>query len=75
MRTVLRERAPHLTPVVADYGPGMEFFRLFSKDWRGSIPATFVMGRDGKLHTAFTDFADPKRVNVAVDEALSERSP
>ena len=75
VQTVLRERAPHLTPLVADYGPGMEFFRLFSKDWRGSIPATFVFGRDGKLQTAFTNFADPKRVNIAVDEALSERSP
>jgi thiol-disulfide isomerase/thioredoxin len=73
--TVLRTRAPHLAPVVADHGGSPEFFALFSKTWRGTIPATFVFSREGHVHRAFPLFAHPKKLEAALDEVLSDQAP
>jgi thiol-disulfide isomerase/thioredoxin len=72
---VLRARAPHLAPVIADHGGSPEFFALFSPTWRGTIPATFVFARNGKVHRAFPVFADPKKLEAALDEVLSAPAP
>jgi thiol-disulfide isomerase/thioredoxin len=68
---VLRARAPHLSPTVADFTGKREFFALFSKTWRGTIPATFVFAPDGRVHREFPNAADPQKVSAALDELLS----
>lgn len=68
--TVLRERAPHLAPVIVDYGGKNEFFRLFSIDWSGSIPATFVFDRSGKLQAQFLNVGEFQGMNAALDRLL-----
>lgn len=73
--TVLRKRAPHLAPVIADHRGAPEFPQLFSKTWRGSIPATFVFSRDGKMHREFPLFAHPQKLEAALDEVLSDKAP
>jgi len=68
---VLRERAPHLAPVVADYRGQNEFFALLSKHWSGSIPATFVFDRRGKLHAEFLNVGEFRQIDAALDQLLT----
>lgn len=75
VRDVLRARAPHLAPTVADFAGKREFLALFSKTWRGNIPATFVFAKDGTLHRAFPGSAEPETLNAALDQLLPRATP
>lgn len=70
---VLRTRAPHLAPVIADYGGQNEFFQIFSMDWAGSIPATFVFDRTGKMYAQFLNVGEFRQMNAALDKLLEPR--
>lgn len=67
---VLRARAPHLEAVIAEHQGREEFFTMFSKSWRGTIPATFVFDRAGKLRRAYPEGADLSALSATLDGLL-----
>jgi thiol-disulfide isomerase/thioredoxin len=70
---VLRTSAPHLAPIIVDYGGKNEFFHMFSQDWAGSIPATFIFDRTGKMHSQFLNVGEFRQMSAALDKLLEPR--
>lgn len=59
VNSVLRERAPSLTPAVAQFDNAEQFITLLSPSWEGAIPALFAFDRAGKLESSLIGEVDP----------------
>jgi thiol-disulfide isomerase/thioredoxin len=46
---LLAEKAPHLTPMIAQVGDPRRFIAAFTPEWNGAIPALFAFDRQGTL--------------------------
>ena len=69
--TVLRARAPSLTPVVAHFDNADQFMSLFSSSWEGTIPALFAFDAAGKLQKSLIGEVDSR----TLDGLLAKLAP
>jgi thiol-disulfide isomerase/thioredoxin len=78
----LRERAPSLTPVIADFDDPATFGSLFSRPasqtslpkWEGSIPALFAFDSEGVLHRSILELAEPAELDRLLERLIREDS-
>jgi thiol-disulfide isomerase/thioredoxin len=68
--SVLRARAPSLTPAVAHFKDPDEFIALFSSSWQGTIPALFVFDRAGKLWKSILGEVEPGELDTLISDLL-----
>jgi thiol-disulfide isomerase/thioredoxin len=80
--TALRERAPSLTPVIADFDDPATFGSLFSRTsvptslprWEGSIPALFAFDSEGVLHQSILELAEPAELDRLLERLIRDDS-
>jgi thiol-disulfide isomerase/thioredoxin len=65
--SVLRERAPRLTPIIAQFTDAGPFMAMFSRDWEGTIPALFVFDRAGTLEKSLLDAIEPAALDQLIE--------
>jgi thiol-disulfide isomerase/thioredoxin len=76
----LRDRAPSLTPVIADFDDPATFGSLFSRTpsqtsvpkWEGSIPALFAFDSEGVLHRSILEQAEPAELDRLLERLIRE---
>lgn len=68
----LHQRAPSLTPVVADFDDPATFGALFSRTWEGSIPALFAFDARGTLRRSVLELAEPAELDALLESLLRD---
>jgi len=74
--SALRERAPSLTPVIADFDDPATFGSLFSRtslpSWEGSIPALFAFDSEGVLRRSILELAEPAELDRLLERLIHD---
>ena len=65
---VLRQRAPNLTRLVAQFDDADRFMAIFSPKWEGSIPALFGYDADGRLAGALLGEPDIEELDQLLEQ-------